>query len=124
MQHRPFIGGLIVILAVLTALPLAQAGWVALGPFGGEANIIRVSSSNRDLVVAAAHNGMLFRSTDSGAHWTPQRFPLQLSCMLHAFEIDPEHADTWYAGIESGYSRRPGCIAPKTAAVPGPLCRV
>ncbi len=99
---------ILTILAALFTMPLVQAGWVALGPFGGEANIIRVSASNKDLVVAAAHNGMLFRSTDSGAHWTPQRFPLQLSCVLHAFEIDPQHADTWFAGIESGYTSAAG----------------
>ncbi|MDQ2945179.1 MAG: hypothetical protein M3Y27_04435 [Acidobacteriota bacterium] len=110
MEHKTVYRcvSILAILAVLAATPLAQAGWIALGPFGGEANIIRVSPSNRDLVVAAAHNGMLFRSADGGAHWTPQRFPLQLSCVLHAFEIDPEHADTWYAGIESGYESAAG----------------
>ena len=99
--------GILAVLAALFATP-AQAGWLALGPFGGEANIIRVSASNPDLVVAAARNGMLFRSTDSGAHWTPQRIPLQLSCVLHAFEIDPEQAGTWSAGIESGYTSAAG----------------
>ncbi len=109
--------GLGVAITVLAAsvfvAPVAQAGWIALGPFGGEANIVRVSASNRELVVAAAHNGLLFRSIDSGAHWTPQRFPLQLSCVLHAFEIDPEHSDTWYAGVESRYTSAAGLYRTK-----------
>ena len=106
----------VAILAMLGALglaPRAQADWLALGPFGGEANMIRVSASNRELVVAAARNGMLFRSLDGGSHWSPQRFPLQLSCVLHAFEIDPEDANTWYAGIESGYTSAAGLYRTK-----------
>lgn len=95
----------------------AQAAWFSLGPFGGEANIVRVSASNRNLVIAAARNGMIFQSTDSGAHWTPQRFPLQLSCVLHAFEIDPEQANTWYAGVESSYTSAAGLYRTKDAGV-------
>ncbi|MGI8742044.1 MAG: WD40/YVTN/BNR-like repeat-containing protein [Bryobacteraceae bacterium] len=95
----------------------AQAAWFSLGPFGGEANIVRVSAANRDLVIAAARNGMIFRSTDSGIHWTPQRFPLQLSCVLHAFEIDPERAQTWYAGIESRYDSAAGLYRTKDGGV-------
>lgn len=78
----------------------ALAAWKATGPFGGDAAIVRVLPSAPDRVIAAARNGLLFSSRNGGATWTGIAFPGQFSGVLHALEVDPKAAGTWYAGTE------------------------
>jgi photosystem II stability/assembly factor-like uncharacterized protein len=79
----------------------AAAAWRATGPFGGDAEVIRTVPKVRNLVIAGARNGLLFTSTDGGASWNNIRFPAQFGAVLHALEVDPRSASTWYAGTES-----------------------
>lgn len=80
------------------------AAWRATGPFGGDAELVRAVPKVRDLVIAGAHNGLLFSSSNGGAYWTGLPFPAQLSGSLHALEVDSRSASTWYAGMESDSS--------------------
>jgi photosystem II stability/assembly factor-like uncharacterized protein len=88
---------------ILVALlpTVAYGDWRSTGPFGGDAEIIRTVPEAPGLVVAGTHNGLLFTSTDGGAFWKHLPFDGQFSGTLHALEIDPRSASTWYVGMES-----------------------
>jgi len=84
------------------ALFPAQGGsWFPTGPFGGDAEVIRTVPKVRGMVVAAAHNGLLYKSIDGGAAWRDLPFPAQFAGVLHALEVDPRSASTYYVGMES-----------------------
>ncbi len=78
----------------------AFAQWRTTGPFGGDAEVIRVVPKVKGFVIAGAHNGLLFSSVNGGASWTNIPFEAQSSGTLHALEVDPRTAGTWYAGME------------------------
>jgi photosystem II stability/assembly factor-like uncharacterized protein len=83
---------------------IALAGWRATGPFGGDAEIVRVVPKSPGFVIAGAHSGLLFASSNGGASWTNIPFPAQLSGTLHALEVDPRSTGTWYAGMEGDHA--------------------
>lgn len=82
------------------SLGVASAEWRSSGPFGGDAEIVRVVPKTPGMVIAGAHNGLLFASTNGGASWNNIPFSGQLSGTLHALEVDPRSEGTWYAGME------------------------
>ena len=79
----------------------APSEWLASGPFGGAAEIVRTVPKRPNMVVVATSNGLLYQSLDGGASWTNRYFPAQFAGVLHAFEIDPRVTGTWYVGFES-----------------------
>ncbi len=79
----------------------AHAQWHAIGPFGGAAEVVRADPNHAGTVLAATRDGLLYRSTDSGASWTHLAFPAELSGTLHVLEIDRRRPGVWYVGIES-----------------------
>jgi len=91
-----------VIVYLLAAAPLG-AQWRALGPFGGPAAVVQADPHRSDVVIAATSNALLFRSTDGGYFWKPLPFPAQLQGTLHAFVIDPNARDVFYAGLTSDW---------------------
>ena len=72
--------GFIIILALNPAESLAD--WRLLGPYGGEAEFVRLSESQPDTLVAGTRRGMIFRSADR------QRFEIQIAG--HAGKICPQ----------------------------------
>jgi photosystem II stability/assembly factor-like uncharacterized protein len=90
--------------ALITTIagPRALAAWRATGPFGGDAEVVRTVPAVKDLVIAAARNGLIYTSANGGASWTNIGFPAQFAGVLHALEVDPRSASVWYAGVESG----------------------
>jgi len=96
----------LLLLFTLTGAPipnLAYAQWRATGPFGGDAELVRVVPKSPGFVIAGAHNGLLFTSSNGGASWTNIPFEGQLSGTLHALEVDPRSTGTWYAGMEGDH---------------------
>jgi photosystem II stability/assembly factor-like uncharacterized protein len=97
---------LVYLLALIT-IPLMQgtafADWRSTGPFGGDAEVIRVVPKLPGFVIAGAHNGLLYVSRNGGAFWTNIPFDGQSTGSLHALEIDPRSADTWYVGMEGDH---------------------
>ncbi len=85
-----------------------SASWLATGPFGGDADIVRAIPQTKGHVIAAARNGLIFQSINGGASWTSLPFPAQFSGVLHALEVDPKATSTWYAGVESEMGRVSG----------------
>ena len=92
---------MLLLLALTPAI--ASAEWRPTGPFGGDAEIVRVVPKSRGFVVAGAHNGLLFTSSNGGASWTNIPFEGALTGTLHALEIDPRYTGTWYAGMEGDH---------------------
>ncbi|MGA3024210.1 MAG: YCF48-related protein [Bryobacteraceae bacterium] len=78
----------------------ASAEWRDTGPWGGAAEVIRVSPQNPDVAIAATRNGLVYLSENGGTLWTPLAFPGELAGILHALEIDPRAGGAWYAGME------------------------
>lgn len=79
----------------------AHAAWLATGPFGGAAEIVRTVPKQPNMVLAATGNGLLYQSLDGGASWTHRFFPAQSAGTIHALEVDPRSPGSWYAGVES-----------------------
>jgi len=77
--------------------------WQTTGPFGGDAELVRVVPKTRGLVIAGAHNGLLFISQNGGASWSNIPFDGALTGTLHALEVDPRSTGTWYAGMEGDH---------------------
>lgn len=96
-------------LMAISAFPVTvSASWLATGPYGGDADIVRAVPEGKGYVIAAARNGLIFSSVNGAASWTNLPFPAQFSGVLHALEIDPKSPKTWYAGVESDMSRVSG----------------
>ena len=91
---------LLTLITVVLAQGTAFADWRSTGPFGGDAEVIRVVPKVPGFVIAGAHNGLLYVSRNGGAFWTNIPFEGQSSGTLHALEVDPRSAGTWYAGME------------------------
>jgi photosystem II stability/assembly factor-like uncharacterized protein len=87
-------------LLVTCATLSAADGWIRVGPFGGGAELIRVSASHPDMLLAATRAGMIFQSVDRGAHWQIASPSPSLGCRIHALAIDPAHDNVWYTGFE------------------------
>lgn len=85
-----------------------SASWLATGPFGGDADIVRAIPGAKGHVIGAARNGLLFSSENGAASWTYLPFPAQFAGVLHALEVDPKSPQTWYAGVESEIGRVSG----------------
>lgn len=98
---------LVIYLSTLIPAGLLQnaafADWRSTGPFGGDAEVIRVIPKVPGLVIAGAHNGLLFISRNGGAYWNNVPFDGQSTGTLHALEVDPRSAGTWYVGMEGDH---------------------
>ena len=87
----------------MTFTAVAYGDWQTTGPYGGDAELVRVVPKVRGFVLAGAHNGLLFSSSNGGASWTNIPFEGQLTGTLHALEVDPRATGTWYAGMEGDH---------------------
>lgn len=88
------------LLLVFVFQSAASADWRSTGPFGGDAEIVRVIPKAPGFVLAGAHNGLLYLSRNGGAYWNNIPFDGQSTGVLHALEVDPRSKDTWYVGME------------------------
>src|ERR1700760_111805 len=88
---RDFRGVYVLALLLCSSLfpSAASAGWRSSGPFGGEAELVRVVPKSPGFVLAGSHNGLLFASRNGAASWNNIPFSGQLSGSLHAMEVDP-----------------------------------
>jgi len=99
----PVLASLLTLILIALSLPAARADWRPTGPFGGDAELIRVVPKVPGLVIAGAHNGLLFVSRNGGAFWASIPFEGQSTGTLHALEVDPRTSGTWYAGMEGDH---------------------
>ena len=108
---------LLTLIPVALLEPAAFADWRSTGPFGGDAEVIRVVPKMPGFVIAGAHNGLLYISRNGGAFWTNIPFEGQSSGSLHALEVDPRSADTWYVGMEGDHPWTSGVYKTADAGV-------
>lgn len=94
---------LLTLVTIAFVPPIASADWRSTGPFGGDAEVIRVVPKAPGLVIAGAHNGLLYISRNGGAFWNNIPFDGQSTGTLHALEVDPRSANTWYVGMEGDH---------------------
>src|SRR5882757_5699103 len=92
------------LLPILLSHNYARAEWSMSGPFGGDAELIRVVPKASGTVIAGTHNGLLFLSSNGGASWSNIPFEAQLSGVLHSLEVDPRSDGIWYAGMEGDHA--------------------
>jgi photosystem II stability/assembly factor-like uncharacterized protein len=97
-------GNSVVLFSLLAFTPAAFADWRSTGPFGGDAEVIRVVPRAPGLVIVGAHNGLLFVSRNAGAFWTNIPFDGQSTGTLHALEVDSRSPNTWYVGMEGDHA--------------------
>lgn len=89
--------------AVCCASPLAIAGgWQSVGPYGGDAEFVRISRSKPDVAIVGTRRGVLYRLAGDGASWSRVAAPAVPGCWLHALEIHPQNPDSWFAGFDCG----------------------
>ncbi len=100
--------GAVAVLALSAFPAILSASWLATGPFGGDADIVRAIPDAKGHVVAAARNGLIFSSVNGAASWVNLPFPAQFAGVLHALEVDAKSPATWYAGVESDITRISG----------------
>ncbi|MEP6717262.1 MAG: hypothetical protein ABJC09_16945, partial [Terriglobia bacterium] len=88
-----------IVLATALSGLTASAAWRASGPYGGDAELVRVVAGVPGRVIAGTRNGLIFLSDNGGAAWRNLGFPAQFSGVLHALEVDPRSPGTWFVGI-------------------------
>ena len=98
---RPMPAWLLVSTVLSAHCYAAPGGWLATGPFGGSAELVRVIPKRPNMVLAATSNGLLYQSVDGGESWANRFFPAQFAGVLHSLEVDPRVPGTWYAAVES-----------------------
>ena len=83
-----------------------EEGWVSIGPESGTVYALAIDPHDHSVVYAAT-NGGVFKSVDSGAHWSPVNagLPMPRSAYqnggpyIRALAIDPHNTATVYAGV-------------------------
>jgi photosystem II stability/assembly factor-like uncharacterized protein len=81
-------------------------GWVPIGPEGGTVYALAIDPADHSIVYAGT-NGGVFKSIDSGAHWTPINAGLPMpgsayqlgGPYIYSLAIDPQNTATIYAGV-------------------------
>jgi photosystem II stability/assembly factor-like uncharacterized protein len=93
----PWLGGLLLILAL--AAPARGIGnrWAPFGPGGGSVSSLAVDPADPDRIYAVA-GGVLYRSPDASATWTRLGGVGGIGANLQAVALDPAVPSTLYAG--------------------------
>ncbi len=104
-------------LLFLVALSQSQAGWRALGPFGGAVSVVQTDPHHPNTLVAATSNALLFRSRDGAQTWMELPFPAELRSTLHALVLDPANADRYFVGLADESPAYSGVFRTRNAGV-------
>lgn len=85
--------------SLLFAVSFQAADWEPLGPDGGSVHILAIDRAHPATLLAGTRSGLLFRTTNSAANWTPLPLPRFPNTTLHALAIDPESPQRFFAGL-------------------------
>jgi len=83
-----------------------EEGWTSIGPEGGTTYALAIDPHDHSVVYAGT-NGGVFKSIDSGAHWSPVNAGLPMpgsaydngGPYIRSLAIDPLNTSTVYAGV-------------------------
>ncbi len=76
--------------------------WTARGPKGGEIDSLAIDPSHPATLYAGAFWGGVFKSTDSGVHWSQMTNGMDPLAIVRALAVDPTNSENVYAGTSSG----------------------
>lgn len=98
--------------ALLQAASIVSRGetgeWEPLGPFGGSVHVISLDPNRPRHLLAGTRNGLLFRSADAAAHWSPLPLPRFPGTTLHAAIIDPSDGRRLWVGLKDPKGKQGG----------------
>lgn len=106
---------LLLVLAVRTSAQAQADPWRPVGPWGGAAEIVRTSSADPGVVLAATRTGTIVVSRTGGDDWHDVPFPAREAGVLRAMEMDPRSPGVWYAGIDGEDARTRGVYRTRDA---------
>ena len=85
-----------------------EAEWHSLGPFGGAAQAIVQDPQQASILLASTRDGLLYRSFDGGALWTPVHFPGELAVAVQVLAVSGGDIPLYYLGLTPGDSGQTG----------------
>ena len=89
--------GFLIVLLLAATSGRAQT-WKPLGPPGGDVRTLTVDPSHPARIFLGTADGHIFRSQDSGAHWTlVGRASSRLDAVITAIVVDPRDGNTLFA---------------------------
>ena len=92
------------ILALMSfaALRGAAAGWVAIGPYGGDARALASDPKDPNRMYAGTRTGQVYLTTDGGRTWAPlSGLLLPPYWVVDDLLVDPNNNQSIYAGVWS-----------------------
>jgi hypothetical protein len=92
------------------------ASWTGRGPVGGAPAGIAINPKTTSIAYAPTRGGGVFKTTDSGAGWSPSNVGLS-SLDVRAVAIDPAAPGTLYAATANGIERSTSAAASWTPTV-------
>src|SRR5262245_1544855 len=92
----------VVALMSVGAVMAAERMWVPLGPFGGAAQAVVIDPAAPDRLLAAARQGLLYRSDDRGQSWRSLPFPRELSGVVQGMVAARTTPPSYYVAISGG----------------------
>lgn len=73
---------------------LSGQSWINAGPWGGRATALAISQTNPRILLAGAHQCLLYKSTDGGSSWARINFPEVILGEIQSIlidKVDPNH---------------------------------
>lgn len=105
------IRSLLISFLLISSCNLCRAQWVSIGPDGGDARSLAISSQNPDRVFLGTSSGGLFRSDDGGRTWTfTAQFGFNAEYVLERIAIDPRDSQVMYVALWSINDKNRGAL--------------
>jgi len=93
--------GLVLLLVVL-CVPSGKAGWISIGPYGGDARSLVADPSNPDLLYLGTRTGQVYASMNGGRVWTRlSNLNAPVNWVVDHLVINPTKPQVLYAGMWS-----------------------
>ena len=78
-----------------------HAGWISIGPDGGDIYALAIDPSTPQTIYAGTYDDGVFKSTNGGTSWTPITSGLT-ETYIYSLAINPKAPQTIYAGAGGG----------------------
>jgi len=93
---------LILFLLLPLLVPGARAGWVPIGPFGGDARSLAADPKDPDLMYLGTRTGQIYITKDGGRLWSRLAgLHAPADWVVDSLSVDPTNRNVLYAGMWS-----------------------